>query len=89
MLQDAGWCVKSGAQNAYFSYTYFMKLSLTLDRDEDSIWGDECPDIPACVSQGKTKPEALKNIKEASRSVSKSALSAACRSPSWSRTVKL
>jgi predicted RNase H-like HicB family nuclease len=25
----------------------------------------ECPSIPGCVSQGKTRPEALGNIKEA------------------------
>jgi predicted RNase H-like HicB family nuclease len=42
-----------------------MKLSVTPDRDEDSIWVAECPAIPGCVSQGKTKAEALKNIKEA------------------------
>ena len=42
-----------------------MKLSVTLDRDEDGIWVAECPSIPGCVSQGNTKTEALKNIKEA------------------------
>jgi len=42
-----------------------MKLSVTLDRDEDGVWVAECPSIPGCVSQGKTKQEALKNIKEA------------------------
>ena len=42
-----------------------MKLSVTVDRDEDGIWVVECPSIPGCVSQGKTKAEALKNIKEA------------------------
>lgn len=42
-----------------------MKLSITLDRDEDGIWVVECPSIPGCVSQGKTKAEALKNIREA------------------------
>ena len=42
-----------------------MKLSVTLDRDEDGIWVVECPSIPGCVSQGKTKEDALKNIKEA------------------------
>ena len=42
-----------------------MKLSVTLDRDEDGVWIAECPSIPGCVSQGKTKLEALKNIKEA------------------------
>jgi predicted RNase H-like HicB family nuclease len=42
-----------------------MKLSVTLDRDEDGIWVAECPAIPGCVSQGKTKPEAVENIREA------------------------
>ena len=42
-----------------------MKLSVTVDRDEDGIWVVECPAIPGCVSQGKTKADALRNIKEA------------------------
>lgn len=42
-----------------------MKFVVTLDRDEDGIWVVECPSIPGCVSQGKTKDEALANIKEA------------------------
>jgi predicted RNase H-like HicB family nuclease len=42
-----------------------MKFAITIDRDEDGIWVVECPSIPGCVSQGKTKAEALKNIKEA------------------------
>ena len=42
-----------------------MKLSVTVDRDEDGMWVVECPAIPGCVSQGKTKEDALKNIKEA------------------------
>jgi len=42
-----------------------MKLSVTIDRDEDGVWVVECPSIPGCVSQGKTKPQALKNIEEA------------------------
>ncbi len=42
-----------------------MKLSITIDRDEDGVWVVECPAIPGCVSQGKTKPAALANIKEA------------------------
>jgi predicted RNase H-like HicB family nuclease len=46
-------------------YKLNMKLSVTIDRDEDGVWIAECPAIPGCVSQGKTKPLALKNIKEA------------------------
>ena len=42
-----------------------MKLTVSLDRDEDGIWIVECPSIPGCVSQGLTKEEALENIKEA------------------------
>ena len=42
-----------------------MKFNVTIDRDEDGIWIAECPAIPGCVSQGKTKGEALGNIKEA------------------------
>ena len=42
-----------------------MKLSVTIDRDEDGVWVVECPAIPGCVSQGKTKAQALKNIEEA------------------------
>ncbi|HEX4122147.1 MAG TPA: type II toxin-antitoxin system HicB family antitoxin [Verrucomicrobiae bacterium] len=42
-----------------------MKLSVTIDRDEDGVWVVEYPSIPGCVSQGKTKQQALKNIEEA------------------------
>jgi predicted RNase H-like HicB family nuclease len=33
---------------------------------EDGGWVVECPSLPGCVSQGKTKEEALRNIREAS-----------------------
>jgi len=42
-----------------------MKLSVTIDRDEDGVWVVECPSIPGCVSQGKTKAQAIKNIEGA------------------------
>lgn len=42
-----------------------MKFNVTLERDEDGIWVAECPAIPGCISQGKTKEEALTNIREA------------------------
>ncbi len=42
-----------------------MTFTVTIDRDEDGIYVVECPAIPGCVSQGRTKPEALENIKEA------------------------
>ncbi len=42
-----------------------MKFVTTLARDEDGVWVAECPSIPGCVSQGKTRDEALANIREA------------------------
>ena len=33
--------------------------------DEDGYWVAECPSLPPCISQGKTKAEAVANIKEA------------------------
>jgi len=32
---------------------------------EDGYWVAECPSLPGCISQGKTKQEAIANIKEA------------------------
>ncbi len=34
-------------------------------RGEDGYWVVECPSLPGCVSQGKTREEAIQNIKEA------------------------
>lgn len=42
-----------------------MKFTVTIDRDETGTWVAECPAIPGCVSQGQTKPQALKNVREA------------------------
>jgi predicted RNase H-like HicB family nuclease len=42
-----------------------MKFPTVIDRDEDGTWVVECPAIPGCVSQGRTREEAMENIKEA------------------------
>ncbi len=34
-------------------------------RGEDSYWVVECPSLPGCISQGKSREEAVINIKEA------------------------
>ena len=44
-----------------------MQFTVILDRDEDGVWVVECPSIPGCVSQGRTREEALANIREAIR----------------------
>jgi len=42
-----------------------VKLLVTLEQGDDGYIVAECPAIPGCVSQGKTKEKALANIKEA------------------------
>ena len=32
---------------------------------EDGYWVAECPSLPGCISQGKTREEAAQNIKDA------------------------
>lgn len=34
-------------------------------QDEGGYWVVECPSLPGCATQGKTKEEALQNIREA------------------------
>ncbi len=42
-----------------------MNFIITIIRDEDGVYISECPAIPGCISQGKTREEAEKNIKAA------------------------
>ena len=32
---------------------------------EDGFWVRECPSLPGCISQGTTREEAIRNIREA------------------------
>ena len=43
----------------------YMKFPTVIYQDEDKMWIVECPAIPGCVSQGRTREEAMTNIKEA------------------------
>ena len=42
-----------------------MRFLVTLEEDEDGFTVAECPSLPGCVSQGRTREEALANIEEA------------------------
>ena len=34
---------------------------------EDGYWVADCPSLPGCISQGRTREEAIANIREAIR----------------------
>jgi predicted RNase H-like HicB family nuclease len=44
-----------------------MKILVTIEKDEDGWLVVECPALPGCVSQGRTREEALTNITDAIR----------------------
>ena len=44
-----------------------MKYRVVIEQDEDGIYVVECPNLPGCISQGKTREEAVANMKEAIR----------------------
>jgi predicted RNase H-like HicB family nuclease len=43
----------------------FTRNVLVYRDPESDYWIVECPSLPGCVSQGKTREEAINNIKEA------------------------
>lgn len=42
-----------------------MKYRILIEIDEDGMFVAEVPSLPGCISQGKTRTEALDNIREA------------------------
>ena len=42
-----------------------IRFRVRIEQDEDGVFVADCPALPGCVSQGKTRSEAVVNIKEA------------------------
>ncbi len=42
-----------------------MKYRVHIEQDEDGMFVADVPALPGCLSQGKTRAEALANVKEA------------------------
>ena len=42
-----------------------MKLEVIIERGEDGYFAAHCPALKSCWSQGQTRDEALRNIREA------------------------
>lgn len=42
-----------------------MKYRVIIEQDEDGVFVAEVPSLPGCISQGRTRSEALRNIQEA------------------------
>jgi len=44
-----------------------MKFRIIVEQDETGMFIVECPTLPGCISQGKTRTEALQNITDAAQ----------------------
>jgi predicted RNase H-like HicB family nuclease len=42
-----------------------VKYRVLIEPDEDGVYVAEVPALPGCISQGRTRAEALQNVKEA------------------------
>jgi len=42
-----------------------VRYRVLIEQDEDGVYAAEVPALPGCISQGKTRSEAIDNIKEA------------------------
>jgi antitoxin HicB len=42
-----------------------MEYRILVEPDEDGVFVAEVPSLPGCVSQGRTRAEALANVREA------------------------
>jgi predicted RNase H-like HicB family nuclease len=43
----------------------FVNLKIVIEQGEDGYFVAHCPSLKSCWSQGKTREEALKNVREA------------------------
>ena len=42
-----------------------MRFRIIVEQDEDGMYVAQCATLPGCISQGKKRSEALKNMKDA------------------------
>ena len=42
-----------------------MRYRVLIEQDEDGVYVAEVPALPGCISQGRTRAEAVDNVKEA------------------------
>ncbi len=42
-----------------------MKYRILIEQDEDGVFVVQVPSLPGCISQGRTRAEAIENAKEA------------------------
>ena len=42
-----------------------LEFRILIEQDGQGVFVAQCPTLPGCISQGKTREEAIRNIKDA------------------------
>jgi len=42
-----------------------VKYRIIIEQDEDGVFVAECPSLPGCITQGRTRKESINNIQDA------------------------
>lgn len=42
-----------------------MKFRILIEQDEEGTYVAECPSLPGCITQGKTRAETIANMRDA------------------------
>jgi predicted RNase H-like HicB family nuclease len=66
-----------------------MDYKVLLYKDENGIFIAECVDLPGCISDGKTKEEAITNVKEAIQAYCESTTKEKCFAHSKAELVQV
>lgn len=59
------WVVRPIGCQSMFGEVCAVRYRVLIEQDEDGVYVAEVPALPGCISQGKTRSEAIENVKEA------------------------
>ena len=57
--------IRGKLKNFKISYANICSSRVIIEKDEDGILVAKVPDLPGCATEGKTRAEVMKNVKEA------------------------
>jgi len=57
--------MKAMLKNFRVPYTRVLSYRVIVEKDEDGVLIAKVPDLPGCATEGKTREELMKNVKEA------------------------
>ncbi len=52
-------------KNFQTTFNPMLKYRVIIEKDEDGIFVARVPDLPGCATEGRTREELMKNVKEA------------------------